>query len=58
MCGRLHFVELWDVVKDGEEDDGQDVHVAPADLSTTIFTLWNIQIVDLGFWICEKENEN
>ena len=34
MGGRLDFVELWDVVEDGEEDDWQDVHIAAADLGT------------------------
>ena len=48
MGGRLHFVELWDVVKDGEEDDWQDVHVSPADLSTNVFPLWNMQIQAFG----------
>ena len=32
MGGRLHLVELWDVVDDGEEDDRKDVHVPTADL--------------------------
>ena len=36
MGGGLHFIELWDVVEDGKEDDGQDVHIATADLGTNL----------------------
>ena len=41
MGGRLHLVELWYVVEDGEKDDGEDVHVAPADLCTQVFGYWH-----------------
>ena len=41
MGGRLHLVELWYVVEDGEKDDGEDVHVAAADLCTQVFGYWH-----------------
>ena len=33
MGGRLHLVELWDVVDDREEDDGHDVEETVENLS-------------------------
>ena len=32
MVECFHLVELWNVVENGEEDDGQDVDVPAADL--------------------------